>query len=277
MNVLFCIVSYRTDEALTQYLHSIRAAADASGPGMTLHALVIDNSERRESERPAFVTGVEAALPSCTEVVFPRANLGYFGALSIAQQTAARRRPEVVIFSNADLQLAGDFLEQLYGRLPTDAAVVAPAIIVAGEHAFDQNPKLVERYPRKRLRVQQIAYSNRLAFFGYNLLGFLKERLRSREAVPAADPVTRQIYAGHGALFIFTKLDFFLGLPAYRPFLYGEELFIAEEARRKSELTRYVPHLRVFDMRHASTAGLGSERRRRLMKESVDYILQCYY
>ena len=84
---------------------------------------------------------------------------------------------------------------------------------------MDWGSALVERYLRKRLRVQQIAYSL-LAFFGYHFLGLLKERLRSRDA----DPVTRHIYAAHGVL-------------------------------------------------HASTAR--SERRRRLMKDGVDYILQC--
>ena len=60
-------------------------------------------------------------------------------------------------------------------------------------------------------------------------------------------------------------------------YLYGEELFVAEEARRRSLFIRYVPALRVFDTRHAATARLGGERRRRFMKESVDYILRHYY
>jgi len=275
VKVLICVVSYRTDEKLERYLDSILTAAQAAGSALTLNILVVDNSVREAAASEEFVRRISERTPG-VEVICSETNLGYFGAVPVAQAAAARLRPEQVIFSNADLTLAPDFFIRLGEKLPCPAAVIAPAILIDEGRGFDQNPKLVERYSADRLRFLQKVYSSALLFALYVWLGRLKEMLvKDRPAVrPSGD---RDIYAPHGALFLFTKLGFFLGLPRHEPFLYGEELFIAEEARRHAEVVRYIPAIRVFDSRHASTAGLGSARRRRLMKESIDFILRRYY
>ena len=79
MKVLFCIVTYRTDDVLGKYLRSIRAAAESFGSGLILEVLVIDNSMRAESKRAGFVARIEADVSARCAVVFPPANLGYFG------------------------------------------------------------------------------------------------------------------------------------------------------------------------------------------------------
>jgi len=279
MKLLFGIVNYHTDEALLRLLDSVRVAAQAAGDAFSISLLVVDNSQRDAADEAGFIARLQSKF-AATSVDYPRANLGYFGALPRIQARVAEQGAELVVVSNADLTLAPDFFVQLRSRLPSAGAVIAPAILAEGGEGFDQNPKHVQRRSKRDLELLRFLYSSRPTFFGQQLLGHLKERLRSRrkaEGPRATYASGTPIYAAHGALFVFTKAAFFLSLPKFDPFLFGEELFVAEEARRQKEATIYVPEMRVNDTRHASTAALGSDRRRRLMFSSIEFILCNYY
>jgi hypothetical protein len=76
---------------------------------------------------------------------------------------------------------------------------------------------------------------------------------------------------------VFTDVDFFRALPPFPCFLFGEELFVAEEARRRQVAIAYEPALRVDDMRSQSVSRLPGEFFRRLMLGSVQFILDTYY
>jgi hypothetical protein len=78
-------------------------------------------------------------------------------------------------------------------------------------------------------------------------------------------------------VFIFADVDFFLTLPAFPCFLFGEELFVAEEARIAGVSVVYEPSLRVRDVRHASVSQLANEMRRTLLLKSMTFILNQYY
>jgi GT2 family glycosyltransferase len=278
MKLLFAIVNYKTDEPLLRLLDSIRAAAQPVRGALTVQVTVVDNSQREIAAEGAFVAKLREHYDA-VEVEFPRANLGYFGALPAIQGRAAAHQADMVVVSNADLLLANDFFSQLLAQLPTDAAVIAPAIISEGGQGFDQNPKHMQRRSSRDLRRLRLIYSTRVTYSTLILLGKLKERLRPRAPRPASSEPVRggAIYAAHGALFVFTKAQFLQSLPKFEPFLFGEELFVAEEARRQQQVTLYAPALRVYDSRHASTATLGSDRHRRLLRSSIEFILCRYY
>jgi GT2 family glycosyltransferase len=280
MKILFCIVSYRSDTLLERYLVSIESAHRGSSKDISLRLLLIDNSERDGSDVDAFRQRMSACAPQA-EIVLPERNLGYFGAIPIAQAACEEFKPDVVVFSNADLELDGDFFSQLLARLPHHAAVIAPAMLLKSQPAFDQNPWFPSRYSAAHLRFLRFVCSYAPLFALYSRLGLAKERFRMRRATrlgagqPA--PMPREIYAPYGAMFIFTRPGFFLGLPRFGAFLYCEELFVAEEARRRNESIHYVPSIRVFDSPHASTGKLTLDRNRRLLLESLDFILGHYY
>lgn len=279
MKMLICIVNYKSDDLLTRFLSSIRRAIRRGVSGATPTVLVIDNSLRGDDEKGPFLARIRSEIPEC-EVTFSATNLGYFGALPLAQTRQASLSAPVVIYCNADIVLADDFFDQLDTLSATPAAVVAPAIISDLGEGFDQNPQRTHRVSTKKLRTLQLLYSVGITFFIYQFLGDLKVAARkylhrhSRSITPRS-PET--IYAPHGALFIFTDADFFMHLPRYEPFLFGEELFIAEEARLSNKTIIYCPQLRVLDSCHASTGLLSISRRRTLMKESIDFILRKYH
>lgn len=279
MKLLICIVNYKSDDLLVRFLSSIRYASHSGVSRATPTVLVIDNSLRGDDEKGPFLARVRSELPEC-EVIFPQNNLGYFGALPLAQARQASLAASVVIFCNADIVLADDFFDQLDTLSATPAAVVAPAIISDLGDGVDQNPQRTHRISTEKLRTLQLLYSLGVTFFIHQFLGNLKVAARkylyrhSLQSVPAS-PAT--IYAPHGALFIFTDAEFFMHLPRYEPFLFGEELFIAEEALLSKKTIIYCPQLRVLDSCHASTGLLSISRRRAMMKESIDFILRKYH
>ena len=89
--------------------------------------------------------------------------------------------------------------------------------------------------------------------------------------------MNENIYAPHGAMFIFNDLDFFKNLKSFPCFLFGEEIFIAEEAIKNNTLIYYKPSIKVYDVRHASISLLSNKFKRDLYYKSIDYLLKSYY
>lgn len=280
MQVLICIVNYRTDDALCEFVASLAAAWSASAPEGRLVIAVLDNSGKSEAEASRFASRLDALLPG-TEFVSTGGNLGYFGALPLAQERSVREHFDYVAFANADLIADLDFFRAL-SCCQQAAAVLAPSILVttaAGE--MDQNPAYEVRLSRKRLRFLRTVYGNTWLFAGYCVLWRARDRMRS---LPAAarnkqvGPATpRKIYAAHGAMFIFADVKFFQSLTEFKPFLFGEEIFVAEEARSAGLDTLYVPEVRVRHSRSKSMSSVPQEGQRKYLFEALTFLLDRYH
>ena len=274
MNVVVFVVNYRADEQLTEFVRSVqRAQAAAEAVAVTLH--VLDNSCRGEEYLASLKERLSrSGFPA--SVHSTGTNDGYFGPLSLSQSLVPSGA-DAVIYCNPDLVLEQDFFNEL-GSARKLGGVLAPSI-VAVRDAFDQNPKYRHRLTRAKLVRLRAIYSTRLSFWTLITAGRVKELLASRGAVRRVLGVDSEteIYAPHGSLFVFPDVQFFLDLPRYPCFLFGEELFVAEEARLRGVRVVYTPRLRVQDTRHASVASLGRDRIRTYLLESVSWILQSYY
>ncbi len=203
-------------------------------------------------------------------------NTGYFGGLRLAQSLVPVDADHV-IYSNPDVLVDPEFLVNLSRIRKTSCGVVAPAILSL-EDGSNLNPMYRRRLSTTRLRFMQWIHAHRLPYAILNRLSWLKNmgcgwirRLRWLET--GSTP----IYAAHGAFFMFADVDFFLRLPEYPCFLFGEELFVAEEARIAGVSVVYEPSLRVRDERHVSTGRLPGELKRLLALKSVEFILDRYY
>lgn len=279
MKLLLFIVNYRSDAALAQCLASVRQAQQSCSADVTLalQVHVQDNSEYDVAGRARLQALLDSVGGLDVRLHWPDRNNGYFGGLPLAQQLAQAQGSDVVIYSNPDISLASDFFGRLTLLAQQSPGILAPAI-VAQVDGFDQNPKYIDRLSRAKLERLQRIYGTRLAFNAYMGLARLKERLLGRRARSASSlPAGTPIYAPHGATLVFADATFFAALPAYPCFLFGEELFIAEEAQRRQVAITYQPTLRITDLRSQSVSQLPSDFFRRLMLSSVQFILQRYY
>jgi GT2 family glycosyltransferase len=276
-NVLVCIVNYRTDEALCEFVRSLAQAWKVASRTIGLRVLVVDNSGKTAEEACILAIRLRQSH-SDTDVLLPESNVGYFGALPFAQ-SKVEQDCDYVVYSNADLVVDPGFFVELRacGRR---GAVLAPSILVrtaSGER--DQNPAYEVRPSRLRLMCLRAIYSRAWMFSAYRVLWGLLAIVRAF-AGPRALPGTRTsrlIYAPHGAMFIFADINFFLSLKDFKPFLFGEEIFVAEEARRTGADTVYVPNVRVWHSRHVSMKLVPQERQRRFLLEALSFLLERYY
>jgi hypothetical protein len=274
MNILFFVVNFRADDHLLRLVMSV-AAAQAVCPSVCVDLHVLENSQKSTAEL-AQLRARLGIIGVTTMVHASGTNEGYFGGLGLAQ-TLVSDRTTCVIYCNPDVLLDADFFVMLQRACLRHAGVVAPAIISI-EGGFDQNPKYRQRVSPGKLRRLQRIYSHRLTYISFNALARVKEvtsnfRRRKLQGVGSST----QIYAPHGAVFIFSDIEFFLRLPTYPCFLFGEELFVAEEALLAGVPVLYEPSLRVRDVRHASIDQLDNDYRRSLMHKSVTFILDHYY
>jgi GT2 family glycosyltransferase len=194
-------------------------------------------------------------------------------------QSLVHEKTDAVVYCNPDLFINSDFFTVLEHTLKTVVGgVIAPSILSLRD-GFDLNPQYRKKLSRTKLKCLQRIYAYRLFFSSYNALGRIKEvvsgwnywlRRGSKEA-------SATIYAPHGAMFIFTDIGFFRRLPSFPCFLFGEELFVAEEARLAGVPVVYEPALRIHDVRHASVGLLPKEFLRVLCYKSVTFLLNRYY
>lgn len=274
MNILFFVVNFKADDHLLRFAQSV-AAAQVVHPSASVDIHVLDNSQKSRPEMEQLrarlgVAGVPVTLHS------PGTNDGYFAGLGLAQSLVSETT-DCVIYCNPDVLLDADFFSMLERTLVHGAGVVAPAI-VSIEDGFDQNPKYRQRLSEGKLRRLQRIYAHRLTYVTFNVLARVKEVTAGWwHRQPQAGGPSTPIYAPHGAVFVFTDVGFFLRLPAYPCFLFGEELFVAEEARLAGVRVMYEPSLRVRDVRHASIGQFSNEFRRSLMWKSVTFIFDRYY
>ena len=114
-------------------------------------------------------------------------------------------------------------------------------------------------------RIQAV---NKAKLRGYKQKHFPKKSYRTGQ----------EMYAAHGSIMIFTKNYFNLGASIYYPrFLFGEEVFVAEETKLKGLKTVYFSELRIYDNEHGSTSREADHFISKEHVKSYKYLLQNYF
>lgn len=236
-------------------------------------------------KQPSAALQREAAAHDGFDYVPTGGNVGYFGGAARALDVLRTDGlPDWVVVSNTDISFPDpDLFEKLARRHrggPYD--VIAPALWSSHTGA-NQNPHLPERPSRRRLQNQLALTSSYVAANAYHALAYAKGRVRGlRRSAPAGSGPPRPIYAPHGAFIVFRRSYFEGGGDlAYGGFLYGEEVFIGETARRLGLRVGYDPALVVQHDEHATTkTGLRIFRSRQslaVVHESYRHLLDTYY
>lgn len=237
---IYC-VTYRSDKALEEYLASI----EASRKGVDCQVDVFVRSNDLE-------------------------NLGYFGGIERLMGEHSPLAYDYVIVSNVDIRLSTSFFHDLLvEKLSEEVGWIAPRITSSYEHC-DKNPKNLRRYTRRSLLVMRFLFRHPWAHCLYHhTLHKLKNHTRRYR---------REIYAGHGSFIILTA-EFFkrCGIIHYPPFLYCEEIYLAEQCRQHQLKVLHLPAIQVYDSEHIATGQLPRKLRCQYNEQALDYILKEHY
>jgi GT2 family glycosyltransferase len=261
-NVVVIGVTYNSDEAALQFVRSLTRTSAASTADVSL--VLVDNTERDNSD--LFFERVRKENPNIVCIKSPR-NLGYFNGakLGFNEYLQTNSLPEWVMVSNVDLEFTdvGFFQNLLSLRGAEDIGVVAPSIW-SNANQRDWNPKISLRPSSKKMHLYKIMYRSYHVYNLYTFLSIIKSRIKrffltkntsTQILIPEkVSAVQKDIYAAHGACFIFSRYYFQRGGTLNYPvFLYGEEFFVAETVRKLGLRIVYDPRLKVISNDHVAT------------------------
>lgn len=233
-----------------------------------LHIVVTDNG--RERRRPL--------IPGA-DIVTPRRNLGYLGGCVHALESwraAGHAQPEWVCVSNTDLELADDFLLRLTSEeCAEDVGVVAPDVRLV--NGAPQNPLLWRRPARLMMLAYAVLARSRMFARAFETGVRVRHVLRlfGERSAALTDPA---IYAPHGSIVLLHRRFFERGAELrYGALMFGEEIHIAEQARRIGLRVIWRRDLRVVHEQHASVGRVRTEQRHRWLAESADVLWRDYF
>lgn len=280
-------VSYGHDRDAVEFAMTV---SDLDRHGTDGELVVVIN--RAPGSDPAAVAHQLATVPNVHVLAAP-CNLGYFGgaAWALNWYRARSQLPDWIVVCNCDLRFSdASFFTDLLARYqdPHEVpAVVGPFIELVSprrtSRGKSQNPYMVRRPSRHGLSLLRAIVGSRVCYALYRRISFeragdLLSWWRLRVGLRRATMNSCDVYALFGACLLF-HVSYFKGGGTldYAPFLFGEELFVAENLRRFGLRARYDPTLHVAHREHSSTGGLSPYRERKFSYEALDFIVETYF
>jgi GT2 family glycosyltransferase len=256
LSVCFLAAMYRNAESVRGFAAHVRSLPGAD----RLDVVVADNSNEGD---------IANAI-----VFHPGRNLGYVPgcAWALSRWLEQAALPTWICVTNTDLRLADDFLVRLAQMAVGDeTGIVAPDVRLRS--GAQQNPILHRRPPR--VMMHAYAALSRLALF----MPIFELSVRLRHALRRTGVATEgEIYAAHGSIFLIHRRFFERGgTLQYRGTMYGEEIHVAEQARRAGLRVILRPELRVEHDEHATTRSVPSLQRRLWHAESAGVLWNDYF
>lgn len=264
MQILVVIVNYFTEHLVYEQVRPFRDEQ--------VDFVVVDNGSRSGEVLKAL-----DALPNVL-VLKTDKNIGYLngGFFGLRSYVVARGMPSWLIVSNPDISFNSSFFEGVRSIDPLEVAVVAPSIR-SGRTGLDQNPFMVQRPSRRRLETLERLHGAPFLANSYRLAKEVYERvrppMRRRETLE-----NESVYAAHGSCMVLSS-TFLKQLSDfnYPAFLYCEELFLAEEARRMALPVVYHPELELKHSEHQTTGLIRSRALVEHHRNALRFCLQTYW
>lgn len=254
--VAFVAVNYHGAASVPALLDALRAQTEGAWS-----LTVVDNSEE-----PAEVRRLRATLDADARagVVAAPANLGYFGGAAWWWDRTDTGPAEWTVVCNVDVEPDVDFVERLVAG-DRGQHVTAPAV-TAEPGGRAQNPYLAQRPSAAAMLGRALVYRTSLSARLYTHAARLKARARR----PAPPGPAREVYAAHGSILPIHRRYFEAGGDlSHRPFLFGEEVTVAERVRRLGGTIRFDPAVRVVHREHQATGAASRARMLRLQREAT--------
>lgn len=269
MKIAIVCVNYNSYDSLKNYLSSLDAARYQSGEHVALDVYIADNSTKKKPIEGTAYKHIKVAS-------MPLDNLGYLGgafAVINSWEQALRDSYDYVAISNVDVTVNDDFCMKLKGyERSKSLAWIAPAIYKTHLKKVG-SAEWTSRPSQKRMKFYSFLYAHPIVYWIYWLVSRIKIRA-SHNIIPKECV----IYAGYGSFMILTQE--FIKLRTkwnYPPFLFGEEVFLAEIARQNGMTVKYVPSIRINDIGKVSTGRIGNSRKLQMQKESNDYLYNEFF
>jgi GT2 family glycosyltransferase len=243
--------------------------------GIQARIVVVDNSGDYQPS--------SLSLQKC-DILNPQANLGYLGGCEYGLKwflESTSEFPEWTIVCNTDVSYESLFLKKICSiSFPQNVACLAPGVTTEG--GVLQNPFIVDRPSNAQIATYCLLFQVPLIAHLYIFASRFKERLHKALLRVSAIRTKRQgvmpVYAPDGCVMVLSK-RFFLkgGSLSYKGFMYGEEIHIAEQARRHGMKVLWMPELQAHHYGGEVLSQQPVARRARWLAESLCHIKEAYF
>jgi len=290
--ILVIAVTFESDDSTLRFVQNISTMSK----GEYVNIVIVDNSERDDSK--VFFTRLRDANPRVICVKTPK-NLGYFGGANYGFQNYLKSGQDFdwVIISNVDIVFKDkNFFSNMRKMEDYEGiGVVAPSIW-SNKSLHDQNPKILDRPSNRKMEFYRLIYQNLITMNIYGLFAIVKHifryllwnqflarlrRTRNSHSEYGSEKYPndmKSIYAPQGACIIFSHRFFDRGGSLdYPMFLFYEEIFVAESARRLGLSIVYNPRLRLMHEDHLSTGLFRSRKMGLYISKSINYVVYTYF
>lgn len=268
--LLIILVCYFNEKEIYRFVRKQLVVQE----GANFRIIIVNNGTRQLSE----LTVLQQEFP-WIEIIGEGINRGYMGAASFALKQymkSASPLQGIVILCNADLEFsATDALFKMANE-SSDYDVAGPDL-ESTRNKKHLNPFSVLRFTKSKLLFLRTIYSFYPLYLMYQFLSVMKRIFSKRYPANQAEEAS-YIYAVHGSFMIF-KHTFFEkgGSFDYGGFLFGEEIFIAEQCRKYNMKVKYLPSVHLYHYEHSTTGLYKSPRHIRWMKDSLSWLISEYY
>ncbi|HXU26172.1 MAG TPA: glycosyltransferase [Bacteroidia bacterium] len=268
--ILFLLVNYFNEKEVCAFVNE-QLQPNAN---IFIDVIIIDNG----SKETTLLTELANNYANVS-LVNSVSNLGYFGAANIGLTNYLNKHngyPDVVIVCNTDMILQSKFLETLRQKITTQNFDIMGPSIHSSLLNYYQNPYIINRISKGKLKFLHFVSSSYILYSLFTIYHLLKTKLMGRQNSElnfVANP-----YALHGSFMIFNKTFFEKGGTInYPSVLFGEELFIAEQAQKLNLNMVYEPTLQVEHNEHATTGVFKSRKTVAYLHQSYTYLLKTYF
>lgn len=260
VKVHFVAVNYFGAGSCPALLDSLRAQRDGRW-----RLTVVDNSESDAEHRRLIEL---ASADDVVRVIRAPRNLGYFGAANWLLGDKEEPTAPWTVVSNMDVRFVDTNFVSSLAHLDGTAEVVAPSIIDQPE-GRPRNPYLINRPTVWSMWRRRVLLGNPLTAQMTISASLLLRGLRQRAGQTAHQ---RYIYAPYGACIALHERYFAAGgTLVHPPFLFNEEITVAEQCRRLGLSVLFEPALTVVHDAHQATGRLRSWRLLRAQGEAARY------
>lgn len=273
--LLIC-VNYHCEKDVQSFVYEVSQQQEVNLPEI----IIINNNELEENNN---ALDCLSSKHNNVIVYHGKENRGYYGGASWALNNYLTENalPDWVIVSNPDIRFEDCFF---FSNLKTlhkefSGAVIAPSIISL-RFGGDQNPYFKQKPSRMKNRFNTFVLKYLFIAYTYELAAILKRKMikvfRINKGSEKISKDCTNIYAPFGAFIIFSNKYFKCGGTLnYGAFLFGEEIFVAETAKKLGLNILHDPQLRVIHSGHMTTKI--SKKRFKQQYEAAKFCREEYY
>lgn len=215
-------------------------------------------------------------------VIEPIENLGYLGAAGNALNFYLKEfnaLPNLLVLSNSDMHYCQPHIlsqwQERYSNV--DGIGMIGCRITSSLTGKPQNPMYRQRLTKGHLERLAAIFSNNLSYSLYQTAALIKGKIMARATHSDSDSVEK-VYAIHGSCIVMHRhlleqTDLFRDAP----FLFGEEVYLAEICQREQLSVLFDPACEILHQEHQTTGIYKSAMQRKRLSESLLLILKKFH